>query len=65
MTTKTPNLPQKGAVARIIAERKKLRHQPLSPKLREVFRKDKDANPEIQEKKIASNPPENEPEMGI
>ena len=65
MTTKNVKLPQQGAVAKIIEERKKLRHQPASPNLRDVFKKEKDATPEIQEKKIASKPPKRAPDLDL
>lgn len=48
-------LPQKGAVARVTEERKKLRHQPASSDLREIFKKEKDTAPTAPEKKIAKS----------
>ncbi len=52
MTAKTVNLPKKGAVAKITAEREKLRKQPASSKLREIFRKENDTS-KAPQKKIA------------
>ncbi len=39
MAKKKPTLPQKGAVSRIREEANKLRKQPISPALKDVFRK--------------------------
>lgn len=63
MTTKTVNLPQKGAVAKITEEQKKLRRQPASPKLREIFRKENDGSETLQ-KKIARSP-KRDPDIGL
>ena len=63
MTTKTVKLPQKGAVAKITAERSKLRKQPASPKLREIFRKENDTS-EAPQKKIARSP-KRDPDIGL
>ena len=55
MTAKTPKLPQRDAVAKITAERNKLKHQPSSPELREIFRKE-NYKGEKPQKKIARSP---------
>lgn len=63
MTTKAVKLPQKGAVAKITEEQKKLRRQPASPKLREIFRKENDTT-EAPQKKIARSP-KRDPDIGV
>ena len=65
MAIQTVKLPQKGAVAKITEERKRLRRQPVSPNLRDVFKKDKGITPEVQDKKIASKPSKREPDMDL
>ena len=64
MPTNNVKLPKKGAVARITEERKKLRKQPVSPKLREILRKENDTTDDTQ-KKIAGNPPKRDPDLGL
>ncbi len=61
---KTAKVPQKGAVAKITAERAKLRKQPASSKLREIFRKENDTSEQPQ-KKIAAKSTKREPDLGL
>jgi len=63
MTIKAAKLPQKGAVARITEEQKKLRKQPVSPRLRDVFRKENDTS-EAPQKKIARSS-KRDPDIGL
>ena len=59
--TATAKVPQKGAVAKITAERAKLRKQPASSKLREIFRKENDTSEQPQ-KKIAAKSTKRQPD---
>ncbi|MBI2605413.1 MAG: hypothetical protein HYW49_04960 [Deltaproteobacteria bacterium] len=65
MSNKTVRFPQKGAVAKITEERGKLKNQPASKKLREIFKKENETPSEIKEKKIAAQPKKRDGDLDL